>query len=89
VDWIDLAQDRNRWRALVNSVLDLRVPWDAGKLSSDLTSSGLSAQLSSIELVSYTRNWPVEYKFDAIRIAEANYNSSLYCAGLVCGLTQN
>jgi hypothetical protein len=26
VDWIGLAQDRNRWRALVNSVLKLRVP---------------------------------------------------------------
>jgi hypothetical protein len=26
VDWIDVAQDRNRWRALVNSVLNLRVP---------------------------------------------------------------
>jgi hypothetical protein len=26
VDWIGLAQDRNRWRALVNSVLYLRVP---------------------------------------------------------------
>jgi hypothetical protein len=25
-DWIDLAQDRNRWRALVYSVLNLRVP---------------------------------------------------------------
>jgi hypothetical protein len=26
VDWIGLAQDRNRWRALVNSVLNLLVP---------------------------------------------------------------
>jgi hypothetical protein len=26
VDWISLAKDRNRWRALVNSVLNLRVP---------------------------------------------------------------
>jgi hypothetical protein len=25
-DWINLAQNRNRWRALVNSVLNLRVP---------------------------------------------------------------
>jgi hypothetical protein len=43
VDWIGLAKDKNRWRALVNSVLNLRVPWNAGKLSSGLTFSDLSS----------------------------------------------
>jgi hypothetical protein len=42
VDWIGLSQNRNRWRALVNSVLNLRVPKNAGKLSNGLTNGDLS-----------------------------------------------
>jgi hypothetical protein len=30
VDWIDMAQDRDRWRALVNMVMNLRVAYNAG-----------------------------------------------------------
>jgi hypothetical protein len=26
MDWIDIAQDRNQWRALVNTVMDIQVP---------------------------------------------------------------
>jgi hypothetical protein len=51
VDWIGLAQDRNRWRALVNSVMNLRFPINAGnyRMAAQLVAS--RAVLSSTELV--------------------------------------
>ena len=30
MDWIGLAQDRDRWRTLVSAVMNLRVSWNAG-----------------------------------------------------------
>jgi hypothetical protein len=43
VDWIGLAPDKDRWRAVVNSVLNLRAPYTAGKLSSVVTTWDLSS----------------------------------------------
>jgi len=33
MDWIDVAQDSDRWRALVNAVMNLQVPQNAGNFS--------------------------------------------------------
>jgi hypothetical protein len=43
VDWIGLAHNGDRWRALVNSILNFRVPQNAGKLSSVQTTRDLSS----------------------------------------------
>jgi hypothetical protein len=40
MDWIDLAQNVEHWRALVNTVINLRVPENAGKFLSSCRIGG-------------------------------------------------
>jgi hypothetical protein len=42
MDWIELAQVRKKWRAHVNTVMNLRVPYNSGKFLSGCTIGGFS-----------------------------------------------
>jgi hypothetical protein len=42
MNWIDLAHDRDKWRALVNTVMNLWVPYNVGKFLSSCTIGGFS-----------------------------------------------
>jgi hypothetical protein len=55
MDWIDLAQDRDQWRALVNTVMDLWVPYNIGKFLSSCTTGGFSSR-AQLHEVSYLVN---------------------------------
>jgi hypothetical protein len=49
MDWIDLACNRDQWRALVNTVMNLRVPLNTGKFLSSYTVGSFSRRaLSSV-----------------------------------------
>jgi hypothetical protein len=45
IEWIDLAQDRHQWRALVNMLMNLRVPQNAGMFLNSCTTGGFSRRV--------------------------------------------
>jgi hypothetical protein len=54
-DWIDLAQDKDRWRALANTVINLRVLQNSIKFLSDVRRVSFSGRslLHGVSLVRY------------------------------------
>jgi hypothetical protein len=53
VNWIDLAQDRDQWTALVNTVMNLPVLYNVGEFLSSCTTGGFSrrTQLHEVNIV--------------------------------------
>jgi hypothetical protein len=45
MEWIDLSQDRDQLRALVNTVMNLSVPQHFGKFLSSCTTVGFSKRV--------------------------------------------
>jgi hypothetical protein len=50
VDWVDLDQDKDKWRAHVNSLMNLRIPHNSEIFSSGFRTGGLlgSAQVNKV-----------------------------------------
>jgi hypothetical protein len=44
MDWIDVAQNRGQWRAIVNTVMNIRVPLNAEKFLSNCPIGGFSGR---------------------------------------------
>jgi hypothetical protein len=68
-DWIDLAQDRDQCRVLVNTVMNLRVAWNAAKFLSSCTISGFSRRAQLHE-------WASEFSSRAAELLSSTGSSS-------------
>jgi hypothetical protein len=51
MDWIDLTQDRDQWRAVVNMATKLRVPQNAWKFLSNFITGDISRRVQLHEIM--------------------------------------
>jgi hypothetical protein len=65
MDWIDLDEDKEQWKALVNKVLYLRLPYNVGTFLNSRTTGGFSRR-TQLHAVNYLNN-KIVFHEDQIR----------------------
>jgi hypothetical protein len=50
MDFIDLAQNRDQWRALMNTIMNLRAPLNAGKFLNGCTIGSFSRRAQLLQV---------------------------------------
>jgi hypothetical protein len=73
VGWIDLTQNREQWRALMNMAMKLQVPNNAGKFLSSCPIGSFSGR-AQLHKVSYTVSfvWQLQSHISFIRTFQGN-----------------
>jgi hypothetical protein len=75
MEWIGLAQDRDQWRALVNTAMNLRVPLNAGKFLSSYITGTFSRRPHLLQRWGLQILYPsILLEFSNIFIISASFN---------------
>ena len=81
VDWIGLAQDRDRWRKVVSVLMTFRVPWNAGNFLTSFKNVSCTGKTLHHGVSKYINNMYIYQIFKSIimLISEAAQSKAWEC----------